>query len=148
MKRTLMVILALLIAITAFAAPQQRRGPEGQRGHGILPPQAMAEFLSLSEQQVDQLKSLREPLQSTVEPLRDQLRTNRDALEAALAAGDSAKAGQLATAGYAIRNQIKAAADSFETSFTALLTPEQKEKWTVYREIMELRRSERGPRGR
>ncbi len=142
MKRTLMFILVLLTAVTALAAPQ--------RGHGILPPLAMAEFLSLSEQQSDQMKSLRETLQSTVEPLRDQLHANRDAMDAALAAGDSAKAGQLATANYAIRNQIKAAADSFQTSFAALLTPEQQAKWSVYQEIAQLRgkRPERGARGR
>ncbi|HJQ40364.1 MAG TPA: Spy/CpxP family protein refolding chaperone [Thermoanaerobaculia bacterium] len=138
MKRTVMFLLILLTAVVAFAAPQH--------GRTILPPPAMAEFLSLNEQQSDQMKSLRETLQSTVEPLREQIRANRDALEAALAAGDSAKAGEIATANYAIRNQIKAAADSFQTSFAALLTPEQKAKWSVYQEIAQLRgrRPERG----
>ena len=148
MKRILVLILIMTVAIAAVAAPPRRgAGPGAQRGPGggraVLPPQAIADFLALSEAQSDQLKSLRESMKTTTEPLREQQRANREAMQAALEAGDTAKAGEIAMAGHKVRQQIKAAHDTFQTSFAALLTPEQKEKWDVYQQIVKLRRPER-----
>ena len=143
MKRTLILVLSFILATAAFARPQRgpegNHGREGRAGRAMLPPQALAEFLSLSDAQTSQIEALRETLKSTIQPLREQQRANRQALEAALESGDSAKAGQLSSAIYATGNQIKAAADSYQTSFAALLTAEQKAKWAVYQEIIELR---------
>lgn len=151
MKKTAIALLVLIVATAAIAAPPGRgpmpgpqagpggpgRGPGGP-GFG-LPPAAIAEFLGLSDAQITQVQSLRETLQSTIDPLRDQLRANHEQLEQALAAGNSARAGELAIANYNLRQQMKAAHDAFKTSFEALLTAEQKAKWAVYEELMQLR---------
>lgn len=144
MKRTLTLILILLITATvALAAPPQRRGaaPDGERG--TLRGQRLAEFLALTDAQIEQAKALRQTLQTTVEPLRDQLRANREAIEAAIAANDSAKAGELVIAGHNIGQQIKAAADAFESSFSALLNADQKAKWDTLKQLRQLRRPRR-----
>ena len=141
MKRTFIMILALIIATTAVAAPAQHgQRPPGGRGGGILPPKALADLLDLTDQQIAQIDSLREAQKSLIQPLREKQRANREAMEAALAAGDSAKAGELAMAGYNTRQQIKAAHEKYDASFTALLTPAQKAKWDTYQEILQLRR--------
>ncbi|HEX2059851.1 MAG TPA: Spy/CpxP family protein refolding chaperone [Thermoanaerobaculia bacterium] len=153
MKRTLIAALILIVAVAAIAAPPQRpgragggAGGPGGPAEGGLPPQLLARFLDLSEAQITQAQALRETLQTTVEPLREQTRANHEEIEAALAAGDSAKAGQLMLANYNLRAQIKAAHDSYKASFEAMLTAEQKAKFAVYQELVELRREGRGPR--
>ncbi|HYH08801.1 MAG TPA: Spy/CpxP family protein refolding chaperone [Thermoanaerobaculia bacterium] len=147
MKRTLITSLALtLVATLAIAAPPRRPdagpgpAPGGREG---LPPQVLAEFLALSDAQIAQAQALRETLQSTAQPLHEQLRANHEEIEAAVAAGDAAKAGQLLIAGAALRAQLKAAHDTFRNGFTAILTAEQKAKFAVYEELKELRRSGR-----
>lgn len=151
MKRILMASLVLTLAVAAVAAPPPGRGPrgdggpQGSRGRAPgLPPQALAEFLDLSAAQVTEIQNLREQQKAAIQPLVEQRRENRQAIEAALDAGDTAKAGELLMAGKAIREQFKAAHDSFNASVEALLNAEQKEKWAVYQELASLRR--RGPR--
>ncbi|HET8798431.1 MAG TPA: Spy/CpxP family protein refolding chaperone [Thermoanaerobaculia bacterium] len=150
MKRTLIALVALMLTVAAFAAPGRRPqagpgGPQRGPGGGFLSPQLIAEFLDLSEAQKTQVQTLRESLRNTIEPLREQMRTNRQAIEAAVDAGNAQQAGQLLIAGKAIRDQIKTAHDNFETQFEALLTAEQKAKWAVVKELMELRRNQREP---
>jgi Spy/CpxP family protein refolding chaperone len=146
MKRTLITILILTIAAAAFAAPPrpgargpQGLGPDGPGSRGRLAPEAVAEFLAFTESQVAQYESLRQTLESAIVPLREQKRANAAAMEEALAAGNSARAGELAIAGYNLRQQMKAAHDSFKASFEAMLTAEQKAKWAVYEELSNLR---------
>jgi Spy/CpxP family protein refolding chaperone len=159
MKRTLITILILTVATAAVAAPPRPspgRGPQGIGGPGDGPggpgprggrlaPAAVAEFLNLSDAQVSQYESLRQTLESAIVPLREQKRANGQAMEEALAAGNSARAGELAIAGYNLRQQMKAAHDAFKTSFEAMLTAEQKAKWAVYEELND-RRGRRGDR--
>ena len=159
MKRILFPILIVLVAAAAIAAGPQRgpgsgpmagpqQGAGGPQGPGpdgeILPPRALAEFLGLTETQIEQLAALRETLRTTVQPLIEQQRANHEQIEAALAAGNAAQAGQLLLDNYNLRPQIKAAHDAFAAAFAALLTPEQQAKWDVYQQLMELRRG-RGP---
>jgi Spy/CpxP family protein refolding chaperone len=150
MKRTLIAVLILLVATAAVAGPGGRgaaRGPEqgpgGPGGPGarraLLPPQAFAEFLTLTDAQITQIKTLRETERNTIKPLAEQQHANQQAIEAAVVAGNAAKAGELAVANYAIRQQIKAAHDAFKSSFEALLSSDQKAKLAVYEEIMQLR---------
>lgn len=146
MKRTLIATLILIVTAAAVAAPPGRGpAPGGGPGRpggpmpGALPPQALAEFLDLSDAQIEQARTLRETMQATVEPIHEQLRANHEQIEAALASGNSARAGELAVASYNLRQQIKAAHDAFKTSFTAMLNAEQKEKFAVYEELMQLR---------
>jgi Spy/CpxP family protein refolding chaperone len=151
MKRTLIAILTLALATAAFAGPGQRPqagpggpgNPQGQRGPGgaLLSPQLIAEFLNLSDAQKSQAQALHESQRTAIEPLREQLRANRQAIGTAVDAGNAQQAGQLLIAGKAIRDQIKAAHDTFATQFEAMLTAEQKAKWAVVKELMELRRN-------
>lgn len=155
MKRiSIPILLITLIAVAAVAAPGPGRGPGGGPGPGapqgqhqgpgeILPPPLLAEFLGLTEAQIAQIQPLRETLRATVEPLAEQLRANQEQLRAAVDAGNAAEAGQLLIANHGIGQQIRAAHDTFQAAFEALLTSEQKAKWDVYQEISELRRSPR-----
>lgn len=151
MKRiTIAILLVTMIAAAAVAAPRSGPPPmnaQGPRagGPGELPPALLAEFLDLTEAQAAQVQQFRETLRTTTEPLHESMRANREQLEAAVEAGDAAKAGALVIASHQIHEQIKAARDAFKTSFESVLTAEQKAKFAVYQELMELRR-ERGPR--
>jgi Spy/CpxP family protein refolding chaperone len=146
MKRSLILAFLFVFAAVAFAAPPERP-QQGGGGRALLPPGGLAEYLSLSDAQVTQARALRETVKSTIAPLRDQMRANREAMQTALAAGDTAKAGELALAARNIGQQMKDAQQSFETSFAAMLTPEQKAKWDAYQQILELRgRRPSGPR--
>ena len=151
MKRISILTLVTLLAVAAIAAPGPGRGPRAADGPGpgvageILPPPLLAQFLGLTEAQIAQIEPLRTTLRNTVEPLRDQLETNREQIRAAVEAGNAAQAGGLLVANHAIAQQIKTAHDTFATAFAALLTPEQKAKWAVYQEIVELRRDHERP---
>jgi Spy/CpxP family protein refolding chaperone len=147
MKRTLIALLILTVATTAFAAPGRGpggpgadRGPQGPGPQSLLPPPAIAEFLGLTEAQVAQIQSLREQLEATVQPLAEQQRANQQAIEEALAAGNAARVGELMLANYNLRSQMKAAHDAFKAGFEGVLTAAQQAKWAVYNEIVELRR--------
>lgn len=139
MKRILILMLTLMIAASAFAVPHRRP-------HGARDGSRMAELLDLTDEQKSQAKALRLNQRATIQPLREKIRGNREQIEDALAAGNSAKAGELMLASYNLRQQIKAAHESFKTSFAALLTPAQKEKWSVFEEMRQLRRERRGRR--
>ena len=125
--------------------PQDAEGPRPGGPGGELPPALLAEFLDLTEAQIAQVQSLRDTLRATVEPLHETQRANQEQLRAAVEAGDAAKAGALLVANHGIAQQIKAAHDAFRTSFEGILTSEQKAKFAVYQELLELRR-DRGPR--
>lgn len=155
MKRILITILILTIAVAAFAAPGKRPGaggpgggPGGQQEKGggeMLPPGALAEFLGLSETQQEQAKAIREALRAKVEPLREQAQAYREQVEAALDAGNAQQAGEAMLAARAVRDQIEAAREAADAEFSALLTTEQKAKWEIYKQILQLRHK-RGPR--
>jgi|SRR6185436_2213771 len=151
MKRTLITTLTLMLTVAAVAAPPGRRGDglrgEGPRGgRGMARPGQLAELLDLNDSQRASLETLRENLKAAVEPLREQHQANREAMKAALDAGDSAKAGELALANHKLGSQFRAARESFETSLIALLTPEQKAKWELAREMRQSRRQHRQQR--
>lgn len=141
-KAVLVATLSLLLAFSALAqsAPRAPQPPMPPRGPGqLLGPAAVADFLDLSEGQIEQVKALQAKLGETLKPLHEQQKANHDAVEAAVNAGDATKAGQGLIAGKALREQIKAAMDAHRAAFVALLTPAQKAKWDVYQEIVELR---------
>lgn len=151
MKRiTIAILLITTIAAAAVAAPRSGPPPmnaQGPRpgGPGEMPPALLADFLDLTEAQSAQVQQFRETLRATTEPLHESMRANRQQLEAAAAAGDAARAGALAVANHQLAQQIKAARDAYKTSFESVLTAEQKAKFAVYQELMELRR-DRGPK--
>ena len=146
MKRTLATILVLILASALVAAPPPQRpgappAPNAPHPPGeLLPPEGVAELLDLTEAQKTQIQALHEALRATVQPLHEQQRAIHEQLEAAVAAGNAQRIGELVLAERALHTQIEAARTTFETSFAALLTPEQRAKWEVYQEIRELMR--------
>lgn len=146
MKRTIVLIAILLLATAAFAQKAPRPGAPpagapsgpGPAGDGILSPAQLAEFLDLTDAQKSALQIAQEILQSTVKPLAEKQRANHEAIQAAVEAGDAAKAGQLLVANHAIAQQIKAAHDAFKAAFEMQLTAAQKAKLAIYQEIVEL----------
>ena len=142
MKRIALLLVVILVAAAAVAAPQRApapgRGPAPQHG-ALLPPEALAEFLELTESQIAQIEVLRQALKAQLDPLIEQQRENQKALDAALQSGNALAIGEAMLALQNIRNQIKAAHDAFAASFEALLTPSQKTKWDIYQEILALR---------
>lgn len=151
MKRILITILVLALATAAVAAPNQNRRPAPpppqQQGGELLPPEAVAEFLELSESQLQQIETLSETLRATVQPLFEQQRTAQEQLKAAIEAGNAQDAGTALLTIHNLGTQIKAAHDTFTAGFEGLLTPSQKAKWDVYKEIKQLRsRRGDGPR--
>ncbi len=157
MKRITIITLIVLtmVAATAIAQPRPHAGPGGPPPQGAqgpggprgpeMSPQMLAEFLDLTEAQISAAQALRDAARATIEPLHATMQTNREALEAAVKAGDAAKAGTLAVANYQIAQQIKAARDASRTKFEALLNAEQKAKLAILEELKELRHN-RGPR--
>lgn len=140
MKRTLTIATMFLVTAAAFAVPR----PHTQRGRDAVNPRIAAEFLDLTDAQKSQAQSLRLSMRATIEPLRAQLRNNREAVKAAVDAGNAQQAGQLLISGKAVREQIKAAHENFESQFVALLNAEQKSKWATLQELRKARRDARG----
>ena len=134
MKRIALILIIALAAVAAIAAPHRQ---------GAARPHALANFLDLTDAQIAAAEPLRETLHDTIEPLREQQHANAEAMRAAIDANDATKAGELMIANHAIREQIKAAHDTFKTAFEALLTDEQKAKFAQFQERNERRRRPR-----
>lgn len=91
MKRTLIALLILIVATTAFAEPRRpagQEGPQEMRGPGLLPPGALAEFLDLSEAQIAQADALRETQRQQIKAAHDAFKAS---FEAMLTADQKAK---------------------------------------------------------
>jgi Spy/CpxP family protein refolding chaperone len=136
MKRSVLTafVLAFLAAAAALAAQAA-----GERGHhaGHLGRMGLEksghsaqcfEQLGLTDPQKQAAAQLRQELMTAVQPLIEQRRALHEQIEAALEAAnpDPTAIGQLVIAAHRTgANQIRSLHDTFETRFTALLTPEQ-----------------------
>jgi Spy/CpxP family protein refolding chaperone len=138
MKYLPALLVSLIVASAVIAAPPQR-----PPRRDALPPRVLADFLDLTSAQQDQVKTFHERLRTTLEPLRVQRREAREKIRTAVDAGNAEQAGELMIAGKELRQQFKAAHDTFKTSFASILTPAQKAKWEVYQELREARREAR-----
>jgi Spy/CpxP family protein refolding chaperone len=151
MSRKLIIATFLAIALAGGAllaapgAPMSQAGrPEhGRRGGNHLSPAQLAEFLGLSAEQKSKAQALHEEQRSATEPLRRDLRTNRETVKSAVDAGNALEAGQALIAAKGLREQLKAAHEGFESKFEAILTPEQKARWSVLQDLRKTRRGER-----
>jgi Spy/CpxP family protein refolding chaperone len=123
-------------------------GPGMMHGPGMGPGRHLDHLvraLDLTAEQQASLQTLRDELQATVQPLFEAKRAAGEQLHEAIQAGstDALALGNLVIQAHGNDAAIKAAHDTFEASFVALLTPEQQ---TKYEAIKDLR--PRGPRGR
>jgi Spy/CpxP family protein refolding chaperone len=119
----------------ALAGLMMAQGPGSGRGPGLgagtpPSPDALKEFLGLTDAQVQQLVELRKSQPAAVQPLREQLRTKAEAMreEMQKANPDTNKVAQLMVEMKAIREQIRAEHGKLNDQAKALLTEEQKVK--------------------
>ena len=118
---------AVLLAQTAPAQVAPGRG--AQRGQGVA---AVRNFLSLTDQQVQQLLQLSRQEQEALQPLREQIREKTQALNAARKAAtpNPGAIGQLVIDLQNLREQVRTSNEGFRTKAVALLDAGQQEKLT------------------
>jgi Spy/CpxP family protein refolding chaperone len=137
-RRTPLLLTAFLFLL---ALPLLAQPPAGNRGprdpESILHnPRALARYLKLTPAQVTAAQKLFDELKATVEPLRQAQQGLRDDLRDQLEAAspNACEVGQAALAVHANREKIEAAFETFDTKFSALLTPEQLAKYEALKE--------------
>jgi len=137
---TFLAILALPFLAEAAAKPP--RNP----GEILRNPRLLARYLRLTSAQLASFKTLHHELQADLRPLRDQLGPLQDQLETQLEAAspDACRTGQTVVAIDAVRDDIRAAYEEFDTAFSAILTPEQLQKYENLKEAAGLYEEEEG----
>ncbi|HEX5758480.1 MAG TPA: periplasmic heavy metal sensor [Thermoanaerobaculia bacterium] len=126
--------LALLLATLALPlAAQTTAAARPDPGELFRNPRALARFLRLNEQQLGTFRQLYGQLQQTLKPLREQQRVLYEDLHDALeqANPDPCAVGQIQIDLHEGREQIRAAFETFDTAFSAILTPAQLAKWNA-----------------
>lgn len=145
-RRTSLLLTALLVLLSLPLAAQPPAGNRGPRDpESILHnPRALARYLKLTPDQVAATQKLFNELKATVEPLRkaqEGLRDDlRDELEAA--SPNACAVGQAALAVHANQEKIRDAFETFDTKFSALLTPEQLARYEALKEAARALRGE------
>jgi len=151
MKRTIPVLCAALLITGAALSAQagshmgggrmMRHGGFGHGGVGRgagMPQQIvdrMTSKLGLTKTQQESWKALRDQQKATVQPLFEAGRAKREAIHQGLDNNaDAATLGQLLIDAHKIREQIRAAHDQYEKSFTALLNSDQVAKYQEIRQ--------------
>jgi Spy/CpxP family protein refolding chaperone len=118
MKRWLLgvCVVALAVPVVAQEGPIQQRGME-----------AVANFLQLTPEQVDQWKGLLDTQEAALAPLRDLLRDTERALGELLRSDnpDPTAVGSLVLQGKNIKEQMGEVHRTYLHGFEGMLTPEQ-----------------------
>lgn len=134
--------VALCLPLAAAAEPgsfgKHHRGP----GRGLLPPPG---YLDLTEEQIEAVQALRETVREEMQAEREQTRALRDELRTALEAAspDATQVGELVIQLHTKKDALRATFSDVESQLTALLAPEQLEKWENFKELRETRRERR-----
>ncbi|MFY9826805.1 MAG: periplasmic heavy metal sensor [Thermoanaerobaculia bacterium] len=133
MKRTLTLFLGaiLLVGASAFAAGA---GSHWAGGHGKMMQQHaayLAKALNLTPDQQAAAKKLHDDMAAQAQPLMAQRRQQMQQIHSLLDSGsaDAADVGQRMIDAHATQKQLKALHDDLKTKFTALLNPDQLEKF-------------------
>lgn len=105
-------------------------GPNGPAPAAPRPKEVVTRFLALTPEQVAGWEALLTTLESTVKPLLQHIAANERQLAELLKQPnpDPAAIGNLILANRALREEIRAAQETYVTGFEALLTQEQKDK--------------------
>ena len=126
-----------LLGGTLAALHTQQAGP-GRRAFRSagLPPDRALKRLELTEEQMAEVKKLRENHKAAMSSLREKgagIRTQlREQLE--MEESSPAKVGELVIEGRDVRQQMRKAQESARESFSALLTPEQLKQIEKFRD--------------
>jgi len=131
--------LAALLLIPALASAAPRRPSPAEILHS---PKLLAKYLNLSATQVTQEEALFKTLHDTLKGIREQEKTLRDQLQAELdkPSPNACTAGGYVVGLHDLYEDAEAAAHTFDTAFSAILTPEQLAKYNALKELV------RGPR--
>lgn len=141
-RKTALFALALVISLPLVALAAPDFGERGGRARHILPP---ADYLDLSDEQIEAAEALREDARADFENLRTETRDLRQQIEAALADADPdpTQVGQLVIDLKGQRERMGALRADVEARFAALLSEEQIAKWENFKELRESRRDRR-----
>ena len=123
--------------LTAEQREKIQRGRERRARRGpAFPPDRALERLGLTEEQMAEVKKLRESHRATMASLREQGAGIRTQLQEQLKMEESspAKVGELVIEGRDVRQQVRKAQQSVRESFAAVLTEEQREKFEKFRD--------------
>jgi hypothetical protein len=131
--RLLAAALAAMLLVPALASAARRPSPEEILRH----PKLLAKYLNLSATQVTQEEALFKTLGEALKGIREQEKTLRDQLQDEL---DNASPNACTAGGYVVSlaglaEQAKAALETFDTAFSAILTPEQLAKYEALKEL-------------
>jgi Spy/CpxP family protein refolding chaperone len=135
-KALTLATAAALAALLVFplAAQAQQNRHRRPRCHDL---RAIARFLQLSEQQVEQARAIYQEFRETVEPLREQIPPLREELSTLLEGENPAAAevGQIVVDIDALHDQVEDAKEAADAEFEALLTEEQLARWQEFQDV-------------
>ena len=136
MKTKSLLTAAAFLALVGLPLLAEAARPPQNPGAILRNPRVLARYLKLTQEQIATYKTLREELQADLKPLHPQLKPLKDQLETQLdaAAPEACAVGQTVVALDAVRDDIRAAYEEFDEKFSAILTPEQLEKYEHLKE--------------
>jgi Spy/CpxP family protein refolding chaperone len=125
MKRLWIMLMTAAVVATAGGGAIAQGSP-----HGGAPPQRIAAALGLTDQQKAVWDAAFSTMRVTAQPLHAQAKAIRTEIDAMFAQGnpDPALLGQKMIAMHAVREQLKQARATMESTTTSVLTDEQKVK--------------------
>lgn len=130
-------LFALSIAAAATADPGRMRGHH----RGPMDVDRLARFLDLTAAQKTQVQQLQERTRESLEPLFTEHRQLREQVRSLLDSNaDATTVGKAVIAAHQQGDRIRAARDQHEAELEALLTPEQRERWSALKEARKERR--------
>jgi len=134
--RSLLTTTAFLAILALPFLAEAAAKPPHNPGEILRNPRALARYLKLTSAQLATFKTLNQALQADLKPLRDQLGPLQDQLKTQLEAAspDACTVGQTVVAIDSVRDDIRAAYEEFDDAFSAILTPEQLEKYEHLKE--------------
>lgn len=142
MKKNTIPALALgaLFALSIVAAATA--DPGRMRGHrGPMDVDRLASYLNLTEAQKTQVQQLQERTRESIEPLFAEHRQLREQVRSLLDSNaDATTVGKAVIAAHQHGEKIRAAREQHESELEALLTSEQRERWSALKEARKERR--------
>lgn len=134
------LLALLLLAVPAMAAAQQQAAGLPDANQLLRNPRLLIRYLKLDPTQAATLRTLLGQLQTTLKPIREGQKALYTELHAALDAEnpDPTEVGQIVIDLYEGRETIRAAFATFDTAFSAILTPAQLAKWEALKEALKL----------
>jgi Spy/CpxP family protein refolding chaperone len=132
--RVLAAALAAMLLVPALASAARKPSP----AEILHSPKLLARYLNLSATQVTQEEALFKTLNETLKGIREQEKTLRDQLQAELdkPSPNACTAGDYVVDLHDLYEDAEAALHTFDTAFSAILTPEQLAKYNALKDIV------------